>query len=186
MNDDAIAAAHERSAEQLMSDERLLGVLPEDATDLLLRWALDRLDAAAVEAPDPEAFAARADAIHREARAVADDAAATGGDAATLAERLGMAYPGAPAPDSDVEEPEAVPPEAPDTPDDRHVIDRAVPDEAASDDNAVAPGGSASGSGSAGEASSALTAAVGSLVKRVRGFFRLDSRRSRACRGGDA
>jgi hypothetical protein len=88
MNDVTIASAHKQLAEQLMSDERLLGALPEDAAGVLLDWALARLDAASAAADDVNAFTAAAAAIRRQARAEADAAADRGDDAAALAERL--------------------------------------------------------------------------------------------------
>jgi hypothetical protein len=84
MSDAAVAAAHERMAEQLMSDERILGALPEDSAGVLLDWALARLDDAADTADSVDAFAAAADAIRREARTEADAAADRGDDAAAL------------------------------------------------------------------------------------------------------
>ena len=61
-----------------MSDEHILGALPEDAAQALLDRALGRLDAAAAEATDLESFAAAAESIRQEARAAADEAAAGG------------------------------------------------------------------------------------------------------------
>jgi hypothetical protein len=102
MSDDTIDAAHVRMAEQLMSDERVLGTLPEDAAGVLLDWALARLDAAAAAAADVNAFAAAADAIRRDMRAQADAAADRGDDAAALAAHLGSA-PAVAAQEPDVE-----------------------------------------------------------------------------------
>ena len=141
MKDNAIDAAHERMAEQLMSDERIVGVLPEDAAGVLLDWALARLDTAAAAAVDVNAFAAAADAIRQEMRVQADAAADRGDDAAALAAQLGAA------PAVAAHEPAAVPQTAEQaedeaagyTPsDDTHPVDQpvAVPSVAAEHDEA--------------------------------------------------
>lgn len=72
---DDMAAARERLAEQLMSDERVLGALPEDLTRLVLDHALKRLDAAAASARSESEFAAAGEAIRLETRALVDRAA---------------------------------------------------------------------------------------------------------------
>jgi hypothetical protein len=74
--------------EQLSSDERILGALPEDAAGVLLNWAVARLDATAASAPDEAAFATAADAVFSQARQIADEAAGRGDDAETLARYL--------------------------------------------------------------------------------------------------
>lgn len=71
------ADARERWAEQLMSDERLLGVLPEDAARLVLDHALARLDHAAERAASAADVTAAAEAIRTQARALVEQAAAT-------------------------------------------------------------------------------------------------------------
>ncbi len=70
------AGARERWAEQIMSDERLLGALPEDAAGILLDRTLDRLDQAANGATTGQALDVAAETIRAEARALADQAAA--------------------------------------------------------------------------------------------------------------
>jgi hypothetical protein len=81
---DEISAAHERMAEQVMSDERLLSVLPDDASERLLDWTLRGLDAAAANASDAEDFLTRADALRAQARRIADAAAGSDGDPGAL------------------------------------------------------------------------------------------------------
>jgi hypothetical protein len=71
----SIEDARERLVEQLMSDERLLGALPEDAARILLDRAIARLDDAAARAGDAAEFASAAEAIRAEARALAGRAA---------------------------------------------------------------------------------------------------------------
>lgn len=116
MSDDTIASAHRRLAEQLMSDERVLGALPEEAANVLLTWALARLDAAAEEATDAAAFLAAAESIRQQVRATADEASARDDAAAALSERLGLVpatpVPAAPMP-AQPEQPAAVAAEAP-------------------------------------------------------------------------
>ena len=73
-----------------MSDERVLGVLPDDTAPVLLDWALARLDDLAAHAPDIASFDASAEALRQEMRVAADAAAARGDDAATLAANLGV------------------------------------------------------------------------------------------------
>lgn len=63
---DAIADARERWAEQFMSDERLLGAVPEEAARLLLDVGLCRLDAAAARAANVAELDAAASAILRD------------------------------------------------------------------------------------------------------------------------
>jgi hypothetical protein len=82
--DAEVAAAHERMVEQLMSDERLLGALPEEAAGRLLDWAVGRLTAAAETAGSAAAYEAMADTIRQEARRTADGVADEGGDLRTL------------------------------------------------------------------------------------------------------
>jgi hypothetical protein len=72
---DEIADLRDRLVEQLSSDERLLGTLPEEASRLVLNDAISRLDAAAAGAASSEALSARADVIRSEARALVDRAA---------------------------------------------------------------------------------------------------------------
>jgi hypothetical protein len=76
MPDDAIEDMHQRLAEQIMSDERLLGVLPEEATRRVLDHALARLDAAAARAVSVEALEATAAAIRTAAWHIVEQAAA--------------------------------------------------------------------------------------------------------------
>ncbi len=71
MPHDAIADARERWAEQLMSDERLLGAVPEEAARLLLDIGLCRLDAAAARATSVAELDAAAGAILRDLRRLA-------------------------------------------------------------------------------------------------------------------
>jgi hypothetical protein len=74
MPDNAIESARERLAEQIMSDERLLGTLPEAATELVLDHALARLDDAAARAVSVEALEAEAEAIRADAWSVTERA----------------------------------------------------------------------------------------------------------------
>ncbi len=83
--DDAIQAARGRLAEQLLSDERILGAVPEDAARLLLDRALAALDAAVTAAPDTGTFTQTAEAIRRHARDLADTAAAADDPAVAIA-----------------------------------------------------------------------------------------------------
>lgn len=76
MSHDAVADARERWAEQLMSDERLLGAVPEEAARLLLDAGLCRLDAAARRVASVAALDAAAAAILRDLRRLAARAAA--------------------------------------------------------------------------------------------------------------
>lgn len=73
--DERIADTRDRLAEQLMSDERLLGVLPEEATRLALDHALAQLTAAAALSADPEALRAAFETIRADIRALVDQAA---------------------------------------------------------------------------------------------------------------
>ena len=86
--DAEVAAAHERMVEQTMSDERLLGALPEDAAGRLLDWAVQRLTTAAETAHDLSSYEAAADAVRQEARQIADGVAEEGGDLEALERRL--------------------------------------------------------------------------------------------------
>ena len=54
-----------------MSDEALLGMLPEEDAQLLLDWALRRLEEAARKTGDPDEFLVAADGIRAEARRIA-------------------------------------------------------------------------------------------------------------------
>lgn len=71
MSHDAIADARERWAEQFMSDERLLGAVPEEAARLLLDAGLRRLDAAARCAANVAELDAAAGTILRDLRRLA-------------------------------------------------------------------------------------------------------------------
>jgi hypothetical protein len=77
MSHDAIADARDRWAEQFMSDERLLGAVPEEAARLLLDVGLCRLDAAAARAADVAELDAAAGAILRDLRRLVASAEAT-------------------------------------------------------------------------------------------------------------
>lgn len=88
MPDEAIAAAHEQAVEQVMSDERLLGVLPDDLSQTLLDWVIAQFGRAAERAPNVEAFWNEADAIRFQARTLADASADAGDNAAALLARL--------------------------------------------------------------------------------------------------
>jgi hypothetical protein len=91
-----IAEARERWAEQFMSDEHVLGLLPEEAARLLLDAAIARLDAAAVDARAVETLNAAANAIRRQARALAEAAAGADDPAAYLHAHLAaLVAPGA-------------------------------------------------------------------------------------------
>jgi hypothetical protein len=93
--DEPIREARERMAEQLQSDERLLGVLPEAATELVLDHALARLDAAAAHAPDVDGLSAAFDEIRGDARALVDEAAAAADPVAAVQARIAPAAPDA-------------------------------------------------------------------------------------------
>jgi hypothetical protein len=88
MPDEAIAAAHERAVEQVMSDERLLGVLPDDLSRRLLDWVRAQIGQAAERAPNVEAFRNEVDAIRHRARTLADASADAGDDAVAFIDRL--------------------------------------------------------------------------------------------------
>jgi hypothetical protein len=76
MPDDSLEPVRERLAEQIMSDERLLGVLPENAARLVLDHALARLDDAAARAASVEELEAEAAAIRADAWSVTEQASA--------------------------------------------------------------------------------------------------------------
>ena len=88
MASDAIAGVRERWAEQIMSDEHLLGMLPEDAARLLLDHALHHLDEAATQAGSVEALDEAAASIRSEARELAERVAAADDPAAALRAEL--------------------------------------------------------------------------------------------------
>ena len=90
MGREEIEATHRRAVEQLLSDERILGAVPEDLADVLVRWGIAQLQTAAREAATVKAFVDDAELIRQQARRLADEAAASGGDADTLAKRLGI------------------------------------------------------------------------------------------------
>lgn len=90
------ASAYEHAAEQAMSDEHVVGALPDDASHTLLDWQLARLREAASESSTEEEFEEWAQAIRVEARSVADAAAEAGDDSAALSARLGQAQPAPP------------------------------------------------------------------------------------------
>ena len=88
MPDEAIAAAHEQAVEQVMSDERLLGVLPDDLSQTLLDWVNAQIGRAAERAPNVDAFWSAVDAIRLQARTLADASADAGDDTTALLNRL--------------------------------------------------------------------------------------------------
>lgn len=88
MPNDEIAAAHRRLVEQVMSDERLLGLLPDNLSTILLNRTIARLDAAAVTATSAAELEAKADTIRSQARRVAAAAADAGDDESALTARL--------------------------------------------------------------------------------------------------
>ena len=94
MNRDAIAGAHRRTVEQVTSDERLLGLLPEELAGPLVRWIEARLDAAASAAASVDAYLSRADEIRAEARRIADAADHQSDDVSAFLERLKAANSG--------------------------------------------------------------------------------------------
>ena len=59
----------------MMSDETLLGALPEEDAQRLLDWTLGRLEEAARKASDLDGFLVAADAIRAEARRIGAGAA---------------------------------------------------------------------------------------------------------------
>ena len=75
MASDSVADARERWAEQLMSDEHVLGAVPEEAARLLLDYALARLDDAAARATTTDSLDTETEAIQAQARALAEQAA---------------------------------------------------------------------------------------------------------------
>jgi hypothetical protein len=88
MPDEAVAAAHEQAVEQVMSDERLLGVLPDDLSQTLLDWVNAQVGQAAERSPNVYAFWSAVDAIRMQARTLADASADAGDDMAALLTRL--------------------------------------------------------------------------------------------------
>lgn len=64
-----VQAALERAVEQLLSDETVLGALPEDQIQPLLDGAIARLERAAAAAESSEAFAAAFDEVRGKLRA---------------------------------------------------------------------------------------------------------------------
>jgi hypothetical protein len=91
MTRDEIAAAHQRMVEQVSSDERLLGLLPEDLSRMLLDWAVRRLDGAKERAASVDDYYAEADAIRAEAMRIASAGAKEADDATALVARLSRA-----------------------------------------------------------------------------------------------
>jgi hypothetical protein len=91
MPDNAIESMRERLAEQIMSDERLLGTLPENATQLVLDHALARLDGAAARAASVEELEAEATAIRADAWSVTEQASASDDPEQTVRALLGEA-----------------------------------------------------------------------------------------------
>jgi hypothetical protein len=88
MPDEAIAAAHEQAVEQVMSDERLLGVLPGDLSQTLLDWVIAQIGRAAERARNVDAFWSNVNAIRLQARTLADASADAGDDTTALLTRL--------------------------------------------------------------------------------------------------
>ena len=88
MNRDAIASAHRRMVEQVTSDERLLGLLPDDLSGPLVTWLEARLDDAARRAASADAYLTAADHIRIEARHVAEAAERQGDDSDAFLGRL--------------------------------------------------------------------------------------------------
>ena len=86
-----IEAAHRRMVEQVTSDERLLGALPEDLSEPLVRWLVARLDSAAARVATVQAYDAEADVLRREARRLTDSAEREGDDAGAFRRRLDAA-----------------------------------------------------------------------------------------------
>jgi hypothetical protein len=93
MPNDEIATTHQRLVEQVMSDERLLGLLPDDLSGVLLDWTIAHLDAAAATTTSTTDLQAQADLIRTQARRIATAAADAGDDRAALAARLNQAAP---------------------------------------------------------------------------------------------
>lgn len=83
----------ERQAEQLLSDERLLGAAPEDAVRVVLDDALARLDQAAARATSEAELDAAFQGIRAEARTLLDDAAGQDDAAAYVRSALSRAHP---------------------------------------------------------------------------------------------
>lgn len=117
MNAGDIADARDRWAEQLGSDERVLGAVPEEAAGLLLAHGLARLDAAAAVAGSVEDLDAAAESIRAEMRRLADEAAAADDAHAFLLTTLGGAPPAPPA-EPDAERVSHAPAGAPPAPQD--------------------------------------------------------------------
>ena len=76
MSLDEIAAAHRRTVERVMSDESLLGALPEEDAQRLLDWTVRRLRVARDAAGRVSEYETAADAVIQEARRHAEEAAA--------------------------------------------------------------------------------------------------------------
>ena len=98
----AVDDRHERWVEQTLSDEAIAGALPEEAGELLLTHILGRLDRAAADQTDVDAFEQAATVIVAEARALAEQASEADDPlaalTAALGERAGSATVAAPAP----------------------------------------------------------------------------------------
>jgi hypothetical protein len=95
---DDIATARERWAEQFMSDERLLGDLPDEAARLLLDHILTRLDAAASQSTSVEMLDTAAESLRAEALALAEQASAADDPEAFVRATVETAAGGAPYP----------------------------------------------------------------------------------------
>jgi phosphatidylserine/phosphatidylglycerophosphate/cardiolipin synthase-like enzyme len=91
-----VSAAYRRAVEQVSSDERLLGVLPDELSQTVLDWTVDKLKGARDSTQDATTFNLAADDIRLRARRIAGEAAAAGDDKQSLVARLKVADGAAP------------------------------------------------------------------------------------------
>lgn len=91
VSDPSIESAHTAAAEQLLSDETILGAVPDDVANVIVNHALARLELATAGTGSVEAFQSAFDQIRTEARTIAEEAAAREDDAASLQARLDAA-----------------------------------------------------------------------------------------------
>lgn len=90
---DSIELARKLAAETIASDERLLGLLPDDLSEQLLRWALERFWARTSDATSMEEVEQAAGEVRSAARTLGEAAADAGDDADALRARLDAATP---------------------------------------------------------------------------------------------
>ena len=88
---DAIEQARARASEGIASDERLIGLLPDDLSEQLLRWTLERFQAHASGATSVEEIERAMGEARSAARTLGEAAADAGDDANALRARLDAA-----------------------------------------------------------------------------------------------